>query len=171
MLSDCYPHSQPHRQPRFQQRRAPLRRRLCPTLQYPLPSNGNYITVLSIVTSPTLRGTVMLNSSNSVVPPVIDLRHSTTRFDAYTAAQAIRNAFALLAAPSFAGYIASPYGPLAYLECSSSDKKLLEYVRQHGATISHSVGTANMSAYGADWGYQSRSVGKRGEGTESCGGK
>ena len=56
---------------------------------------------------------------------------------------------------------------LANPTCSSS--VLLEYIRQHGVTINHGVGTANMSAYRADWGCRSGFEGKRGEGAERCG--
>lgn len=122
-----------------------------PLSNIPLPSSGNYITVLSIVTSPTSRGAVTLNSSDPFTPPVIDPRYLTTEFDEYTAVQAIRDAFAILAAPAFEGYIASPYGPLVNVSLTS-DEELLAYVRQHGVTINHGVGTAKMSAYGADWG-------------------
>ncbi|KAJ4373434.1 hypothetical protein N0V86_007572 [Didymella sp. IMI 355093] len=120
-----------------------------PLSNIPLPSSGNYITILSIVTSPTSRGSVTLNSSDPFAPPVIDPNYLASEFDQYTAVQAIRDTFTILSAPSFEKYVNEPYGPLAGL---TTDAELLEYVRQHGVTINHAVGTAKMSARDADWG-------------------
>jgi choline dehydrogenase-like flavoprotein len=120
-----------------------------PLSNIPLPSSGNFITILSIVTSPTSRGSVTLNSTDPFSPPVIDPNYLATDFDQHTAVQAMRDAFTILSARSFDGYVGAPYGPLAGL---STDEELLGYVRQHGVTINHGVGTAKMSPKDATWG-------------------
>ncbi|KAF3039002.1 hypothetical protein E8E12_005145 [Didymella heteroderae] len=120
-----------------------------PLSDIPLPPSGNYITILSIVTSPTSRGSVTLNSTDPFSPPLVDPNYLATEFDQYTAVQAIRDAFTILSTQSFKNYVGALYGPLKGL---TTDAELLQYVRQHGVTINHGVGTAKMSLKGAAWG-------------------
>ncbi|KAF9691236.1 hypothetical protein EKO04_010847 [Ascochyta lentis] len=120
-----------------------------PLANIPMPSTGNYISVLSIVTSPTSRGEVTLNSSDLFAPPIINPNYLTSEFDQYAAVQAMKDAFTVLGTKAFEGYVGAPYGPLANL---TSDEDYVQYVRQHAVTINHGTGTAKMAPYGADWG-------------------
>ncbi|KAJ4344039.1 hypothetical protein N0V95_006417 [Ascochyta clinopodiicola] len=120
-----------------------------PLANIPMPSTGNYISVLSIVTSPSSRGEVTMNSSEPFAPPVINPNYLTTDFDQYAAVQAMKDAFTVVGNKAFEGYIGAPYGPLANL---TSDEDYLHYIRQHAVTINHGTGTAKMAPYDADWG-------------------
>ena len=96
-----------------------------PLSNIPLPSSGNYMTVLSIVTSPTSRGSV-INSTDPFSAPVIDPNYPATDFDQYTTVQAMRDAFTILSTQAFEDYVGAPYGPLAG---RSTDEELLKYIR------------------------------------------
>jgi choline dehydrogenase-like flavoprotein len=111
-----------------------------------LPKSANYITVLSIVTSPTSRGSVTLNRLHQ---PVIDPKYMTTEIDQHVAVQGMKDVLGFFEAEAFEGYIGEPYGPLGKL---MTDKELLGYVRRFAGTINHGVGTAKMSPRGAEWG-------------------
>jgi choline dehydrogenase-like flavoprotein len=120
-----------------------------PLTGIPTPMTGNYLTVLTVVTSPTSRGSITLNSSDPFVHPIINPNYLTSDFDQYAAVQALKDVFTFLRSESFEGYIDEPYGPLVN---RTTDSQLLEYVRAYAQTIYHSVGTAKMSPIGADWG-------------------
>jgi choline dehydrogenase-like flavoprotein len=111
-----------------------------------VPQSGNYITVLSVVTSPTSRGSVTLDSLHQ---PVIDPNYMTTESDQHVAVQGMKDVFELFAVEALEGYIGEPYGPLKKL---MTDEELLEYVRRYASTINHGVGTARMSPRGEEWG-------------------
>jgi choline dehydrogenase-like flavoprotein len=115
----------------------------------PMPKMGNYLTVLTVVTSPTSRGSITLNSSDPFAHPVINPNYLTSEFDKYAAVQALKDVFTFYGNEAFADYVGEPYGPLAN---RTTDAQLLDYVRTYGQTIWHSVGTAKMSPKGADWG-------------------
>jgi choline dehydrogenase-like flavoprotein len=113
------------------------------------PLSGNYITVNTVVTSPTSRGSITLRSSDRLAHPVINPNYLATEFDQYAAVQALRDVFTLFEHDAFDGYVTGPYGPL---ENGSSDEELLDYVKMYASSIYHSVGTAKMAPRGADWG-------------------
>ncbi|KAJ4404204.1 hypothetical protein N0V91_006107 [Didymella pomorum] len=94
-----------------------------PLSNVPLPSSGDYMTILSIVTSPTSRGSVIINSTDQSAAPIIDPNYLATNFDQYTAVQAMRDAFTILTTQAFEDYVGAPYGPLAD---QSTDEELLE---------------------------------------------
>ncbi|KAF3037871.1 hypothetical protein E8E11_003796 [Didymella keratinophila] len=94
-----------------------------PFYNIPQPSSGNYITILSIVTSPTSRGSVIINSTDPFSPPVIDPNYLVKEFDQYTAVQAMRDAFTILSTQAFQNYVGAPYRSLTGLV---TDEELLE---------------------------------------------
>jgi choline dehydrogenase-like flavoprotein len=120
-----------------------------PVTNIPTPRTGNYITILTVVTSPTSRGTITLNSSNPLAHPVINPNYLTTEFDQRAIVQAMKDVFKFVANDAFTGYIGALYGPLAN---ATTDAQLLANVKAHGVTIWHGAGTAKMSARGAHWG-------------------
>jgi choline dehydrogenase-like flavoprotein len=119
------------------------------TTSIAVPDSGNYITVLTVVTSPTSRGSITLNSSDPLAHPVINPNYLATDFDQYTAVQALKDVFTFFENNAFDGFIGGPYGPLAN---RTTDAQLLDYVKMYASTIYHSVGTAKMAPRGADWG-------------------
>jgi choline dehydrogenase-like flavoprotein len=120
-----------------------------PVTNIPTPKTGNYLTVLTVVISPTSRGSITLNSSDPLAHPVINPNYLTTEFDQQAMIQAMKDVFTVLANAAFDEYIGAPYGPLAN---ATTDAQLLANVKAHGSTIWHGAGTAKMSARGADWG-------------------
>ena len=63
--------------------------------------------------------------------------------------EAIRSAQKFLTAPVFEGYVVKPWD---YLGNRTTDEELNEYIASVTGTIFHPIGTASMSAKGADWG-------------------
>jgi choline dehydrogenase-like flavoprotein len=120
-----------------------------PVTQVPMPKSGNYLTVLTVVVSPTSRGSITLSSTDPLAHPVINPNYLTSDFDKYAAVQAMRDTFTVFENEAFDGYIGEPYGPLTN---ATTDAQLLAYQQEYGVTIWHGVGTAKMSARGADWG-------------------
>jgi len=117
-----------------------------PLNDFTMPESGNYITVLSVITSPTSRGSVTLDPSHQ---PIINPDYLTSEFDAHVAVQAMKDIFTFFDAAAFEGYIGSPYGPLKRL---MTDSEMLAYVRNYATTINHGVGTAKVSRKGEEWG-------------------
>jgi choline dehydrogenase-like flavoprotein len=120
-----------------------------PVTNIATPKSGNYLTVLTIVTSPTSRGSITLNSSDPLAHPVIDPNYCSTEFDQQAMVQAMKDVSTVLGNEVFDGYIGAPYGPLAN---ATTDPQLLASVKAHGVTIWHGAGTAKMSARAAAWG-------------------
>ena len=67
----------------------------------------------------------------------------STELDCATAVEGVKLARRIAATPSMQPFVAEEYrpGPAA-----ASDEELLEFVRNHGATIFHPVGTCRMGA-------------------------
>jgi choline dehydrogenase len=92
---------------------------------------------------PESRGTVMIKSRDPLEPPAMQPRYLTREADCRCAVEAIKFARRLAAAPALQEYIAAEYrpGPDAL-----SDEDLLEFARNHGATIFHPSGTCKMGS-------------------------
>jgi choline dehydrogenase-like flavoprotein len=111
--------------------------------------SGNWMTIVTAVTSPSSRGTVTLNSSNPLDHPLIDPNFLSTEFDKTVMREAIRSAQTYLQAPAFEGYIIEPWDQLGN---RTSDEELDEYIQSLTTTIFHPTGTAAMSSGDADYG-------------------
>ncbi|KAJ6535923.1 aryl-alcohol oxidase precursor [Mycena vulgaris] len=111
-------------------------------------ATGNFMNMGLVVLTPTSRGSVMINSSDPVDPPVIDLGILTSEFDIFTAREAIKRAYRFIQAPIWKDYIIGPTVDLA----NFSPEALDEYIRNSAGPSAHLVGTAAMSAKGARYG-------------------
>ncbi|KAJ4476825.1 aryl-alcohol oxidase-like protein [Lentinula lateritia] len=116
------------------------------------PATGHYLSMSIVVVSPASRGSVTINSNNPFAPPLIDPGYLTSPFDLAAMRQALEIMFQYLSAPIWDGYILSAFGTLANITSLSDDNILNTYIRESSSSTAHPVGTAAMSAKGADYG-------------------
>jgi choline dehydrogenase-like flavoprotein len=93
-------------------------------------------------------GSIILNSSNALDPPIIDPGFLTSDFDLFVAREAIKRAHKFVTAPVWKDYILAP---TVNMENFTTDE-LDQFIRNSAATINHPVGTASMSARDALYG-------------------
>ncbi|KAF8888882.1 hypothetical protein BD779DRAFT_1672187 [Infundibulicybe gibba] len=115
----------------------------------PLPTKGNFIAGGAVVLNPTSRGSIKLKSSNPFDAPIIDPALLKTDFDRVVMREAIKSIKKFYAASAWAGYVTAPTGGL---EDAVDDASIDEYNKNTTQTIFHPVGTASMSAKGANGG-------------------
>ncbi|KAG6844222.1 hypothetical protein H0H87_008700 [Tephrocybe sp. NHM501043] len=108
----------------------------------PFPTSLSYSNVDAHRPS-ALGGSVTINSSNPLDPPVIDLGLLTSDFDTFIMREAIRSARRFVAAPAWADYT------ISRVSNATTDAELDLYIRSNVNTIFHAVGTAAMSPKGA----------------------
>ena len=92
---------------------------------------------------PESRGTVMIQSPHPLEPPAMRPNYLTSEADCRCAVEAIKFARHLAGAPALAEYIAEEYRPG---RAAVGDDDLLEFARNHGATIFHPSGTCRMGS-------------------------
>lgn len=92
---------------------------------------------------PESRGTVMIQSPHPLEPPAMRPNYLTSEADCRCAVEAIKFARRLAGAPALAEYIAEEYRPG---RAAVGDDDLLEFARNHGATIFHPSGTCRMGS-------------------------
>jgi choline dehydrogenase-like flavoprotein len=97
--------------------------------------------------SPT-GGSITLNSSNPLVPPLIDPQFLASDFDLFVVRDGLKRAQRFVTAPVFKDYILAPTVNIANLTSDELD----QFIRNSAGTISHLVGSAGMSARGARYG-------------------
>ncbi|KAF9475186.1 alcohol oxidase [Pholiota conissans] len=114
-----------------------------------MPSTGNYLTVSSIVISPTSRGTVKLASIDPFAAPIINPNFLSTTFDVFCLREAVKAVKRFVAASPWANWVTGPYGALA---ATSDDASIDSYVRSTAGSIYHPVGTASMTSNTASYG-------------------
>lgn len=130
------------------------------------PAQGNFITVLSAVVSPTSRkychhcdpaiqmsspyamlfsgGTVKLASANPFDQPLIDPNFLTTAFDTAAIVQSVNDALTFMsAAPWQKVFKPVPWGDLAK---AKTDAQKLAFARNNAVNVNHPVGTARMAS-------------------------
>jgi len=92
---------------------------------------------------PTSRGTVTIQSADPLQPPAMQPNYLSTELDCATAVEGVKLARRIAATPSMLPLVAEEIrpGPQA-----ANDEALLEFVRNHGATIFHPVGTCKMGS-------------------------
>jgi choline dehydrogenase-like flavoprotein len=113
------------------------------------PESGYWMTIITVVLSPSSRGTIGINSSNPLDYPIINPNVLAIDFDKTVMREAIRSAQTYLQAPAFEGYIIEPSDKLGN---RTSDEELDEYIQLLASTALHPSGTAAMSAEDADYG-------------------
>ncbi|KAG6917871.1 hypothetical protein DXG01_000641 [Tephrocybe rancida] len=112
----------------------------------PFPVSENFLIMSINVLGPLSRGSVTLNSTNPSGAPVLDLNILSSEFDVFSLREGLRSARRFVAAPAWANYI------ISRVSKATTDTELDEYIRGHAGSTFHAVGTAAMSARGADYG-------------------
>ncbi|KAF7315923.1 Alcohol oxidase [Mycena indigotica] len=113
------------------------------------PAPGNYFGIVMAVVSPSSRGSVTINSTDPLAPPLINPNILGTELDMFFMRYAVRSAFRFAATQPFANYItALPAG----LTGNESDDELDVYIQNKSGTVFHPVSTASVSPVGAEYG-------------------
>ena len=107
----------------------------------PHPWSGCTFSVCQL--RPESRGTVTVKSRDPLEPPALRPNYLTREADCRCAVEAIRFARRLAAAPALQEYLSEEYRPGAG---TVRDDELLEFARNHGATIFHPSGTCKMGS-------------------------
>ncbi len=92
---------------------------------------------------PTSRGSVTIESRDAFAAPAMKPNYLSTELDCATAVEGVKLARRIAATPSMRAYVAEEIRPGPQTD---SDQALLEFVRNHGATIFHPAGTCAMGA-------------------------
>ncbi len=92
---------------------------------------------------PTSRGTVMIKSPDPLAAPAMRPNYLATELDCRTLVEGVKVARRLARTQALAGLIGDEYRPG---DSVKSDDAVLEFVRNHGATIFHPVGTCKMGS-------------------------
>lgn len=90
-----------------------------------------------------------LASSDPFAKPLINPGYLTSNFDVFTMIQAIKDMQTFMASDPWKDFIIGPVGQLANL---TTDDQLELFARNASISINHSIGTARMSPFGAEWG-------------------
>jgi choline dehydrogenase len=90
---------------------------------------------------PQSRGTVAIRSRDPFEPPAMRPNYLAADIDRRVAVAALRFARRLARAAPLAPYIGEEYRPG---DAAQSDDELLDFARNHGATIFHPSGTCRM---------------------------
>ncbi|KAK0214705.1 pyranose dehydrogenase [Armillaria nabsnona] len=109
------------------------------TQPIPATATGSYFTALINI----LCGSVTINSTNPLSPPVINLNSLSNEQDFVSMKHAIGGAQRFASAPVWTDYILGLYTNISDLE---------ESIRAQAMPSGHSVGTASMSPPNAPWG-------------------
>ncbi|KAG6864689.1 hypothetical protein C0993_008650 [Termitomyces sp. T159_Od127] len=110
------------------------------------PPTGNFLTMTTIVVSPSSRGSITLKSNNPFDAPVIDPGLLRTDFDKIVMREAVKGASRFVQSPAWTGYIVGPAGALAD---ALDDASIDSYVANNAGTLFHPVGTSSMTPKGA----------------------
>ena len=92
---------------------------------------------------PTSRGTVAIASRDPLAAPALQPNYLGTEVDCAATVEGIKLARRIAATSAMSGYIVREHRPGPAAE---SDAELLEFARNHGATIFHPVGTCKMGS-------------------------
>ncbi|KAJ7049706.1 alcohol oxidase [Mycena amicta] len=116
------------------------------------PTLDNFIGITSAVVSPSSRGSITINSTDPLAPPLINPNLLGSEVDLFIMRYALKSAFRFAASPALAGYITGPPSGLPANVDNESDDVLNTFIRAGSGTVFHPVGTAAVSHVGAKYG-------------------
>lgn len=90
-----------------------------------------------------------LASSDPFDKPLLNPNYLSSDFDVLTMVHAIKDMQTFMSTGPWKDFVIGPIGALVN---STTDEQLQFYARNTSESISHSIGTARMSPFGADWG-------------------
>jgi choline dehydrogenase len=105
---------------------------------------GYGVTLNSYFLRPRSRGTVTIASSDPTRHPLIDPRYMDDEYDLEMAVEGVRQSREIMAQPSMARYVAREHLPGA--DKVGSKDEYIRFVRSHGRTSYHPVGTCAMGS-------------------------
>ncbi|KAJ7745461.1 aryl-alcohol oxidase [Mycena maculata] len=111
-------------------------------------STGHSPIIAVGVVSPSARGLVILNSTDPFSPPMIDPNLFGAALDVPVMRSGICTAQNFVQEPACSDYIIAPIS----LNDTASDAEVDAYNQAMAASLFHTIGTAAMSAAGADYG-------------------
>ncbi|KIM39564.1 GMC oxidoreductase [Hebeloma cylindrosporum] len=114
----------------------------------PFPTSGNYLSIGTVLITPTSRGSVSINSSNPFDAPLIDPNFLATDFDIFALREAVKSARRFVDAPAWNGYTTGRFTATN----ATTDDEIEAFIRSTAGTLFHPMGTASMSPKGASWG-------------------
>ncbi|PIL23708.1 hypothetical protein GSI_13457 [Ganoderma sinense ZZ0214-1] len=109
------------------------------------PATGSFMTVISVLVSPSSTGSVTLASSSAFDSPLIDPAYLNTSFDTQVLRAAIRSGANFLTASAWDGFITGRSGSFVDVDLTS-DEEVDAWARSQGTTIWHPTGTARMGS-------------------------
>ncbi|KAJ3971517.1 pyranose dehydrogenase [Lentinula raphanica] len=118
-------------------------------------SNGTYMSMLFGVLSPMSRGSITLNASDPMGPPLIDPNYFASEYDVLVMRQALLTGFEFLSTGPWPSYLGQPVNGLAEVidAVGTGDFTAMDELMRNGVQNgAHLVATSSMSPYGADWG-------------------
>ncbi|KAJ4489171.1 hypothetical protein C8R41DRAFT_883606 [Lentinula lateritia] len=118
-------------------------------------SNSTYFSMLYGVLSPLSRGSITLNASNPLGPPLIDPNYFASEYDVLVMRQALLTGFNFLSSEPWTSYLGTPVNGLAEVisAVGTGDFTAMDELMRNGVQNgAHLVATSSMSPYGADWG-------------------
>ncbi|KAI9435483.1 alcohol oxidase [Lactarius indigo] len=110
------------------------------------PTTGHFMTIASMLITPTSRGSITLASANPFDAPNIDPALLNSGFDIFTIREAVKATLRFARAPAWSDYVIEPFG--AFGE-AKTDAEIEAYARSHSATVFHPSSTAFMSRKGS----------------------
>ncbi|KAJ7176640.1 pyranose dehydrogenase [Mycena filopes] len=113
-----------------------------------VPPGNHYFGGGLFVVTPTSRGSVTLNSSNPLAPPLIDPGLLKTDFDILAMREVVNRTLRFLSAPNWQGYILASTANIGNLTTEALDA----LIRNTTIPGAHLVGSAAMSARDAGYG-------------------
>ncbi|KAK0459149.1 aryl-alcohol-oxidase from pleurotus Eryingii [Desarmillaria tabescens] len=108
-----------------------------------IPATGNYFTTTIVLLCPLSRGSVTINSTNPLNPPLINPNFFSHLQDIIAMQYAVEGAQRFTSAPVWKDYIIALTTNITDLEDS---------IRNEAGSTDHQVSTASMSPFDADWG-------------------
>ncbi|KAE9395797.1 aryl-alcohol oxidase-like protein [Gymnopus androsaceus JB14] len=111
-----------------------------------VPAENNFMEISGAVVTPTSRGTVTINSTNPLDPPLINPNFLDTEFDKNAMRSAVLAARKFATAPVFSDYIISS------TTNSTTDAEIDAYIQSVAGSLFHPVSTAKMSPTNAEYG-------------------
>ncbi|KAJ3921388.1 alcohol oxidase [Lentinula edodes] len=118
-------------------------------------SNSTYFSMLYGVLSPLSRGSITLNASDPLGPPLIDPNYFASEYDVLVMRQALLTGFNFLSSEPWTSYLGTPVNGLAEVisTVGTGDFTAMDELMRNGVQNgAHLVATSSMSPYGADWG-------------------
>ncbi|KAK0471533.1 hypothetical protein IW261DRAFT_1571830 [Armillaria novae-zelandiae] len=108
-----------------------------------IPATGDYMVMTVVVVCPLSRGSVTINSTNPLTPPLINPNFLSEAQDMTIMQYAIQKALKFVTAPVWEDYV---------LALSTNITDLEGTIRNGTGTTNHPVSTASMSPRNASWG-------------------